>query len=292
MLMPQDANGQYRFDYGFRAGVSNYLGEMGGKEEARKDFIWDMKLQSTRWVLGGFARYKINPLLSVNMGVSYLRIEGDDALSTNKGRRGRNLHFRNDMLESYIRTEVYFLDANDVGNRGRYQTDFKAYAFTGFAAIMHSPKAIHDGAWIKLRELQTEGIEYGKFTFGLPVGLGFFFTQKRKHRFGFEMSWTPTFTDYLDDASTVYADGLTGVAAAVANRYDDIDPSIITAGLVPNADQYAPGSKRGDPTHNDTYMYTAFTYSYLVRGYNNFYTQHYGWLGGRKRGVRKVRAKF
>lgn len=284
---------QYKMDYGFKVGLSNYLGEMGGDEQTRRDFLFDMKLSETRWVLGGFARYRINNIFAVNVGATYARIQGNDALSTNRGRRGRNLNFRNDFGEIYARAEAYFFNENDVGNRGRYGLDFQMFGFAGFSGVIHGPKTQLNGEWIKLRPLQTEGPDnkYGLFTFGLPVGGGFFFTKKRKHRFGMELQWTPTFTDYLDDVSTVYFDHSASDATtqALANRRPELafnDPT------VPLSNNYEPSQKRGDETHNDTYMFTSFTYSYLVRGKSNFYTQHYGWLSGRKKGTRKVRAKF
>jgi hypothetical protein len=284
------ANAQYNMDYGFRVGGTNYLGEMGGKEETRKDFVWDMKLNQTRWALGGFFRYKLNPLIGFNVGLTYGRIQGSDALSDNPGRVGRNLHFRNDLFELYGRTEVYFFSMNDVGNRGRYRMDFKAYAFAGLAGFYHNPKAQLDGTWYSLRDYQTEGVSYGKFGLGVPGGLGFYFTHKRKHRFGWELSLTTTFTDYLDDVSTVYKDPAeftdqTGVL--LANRSAELDDT-----ERPHLANYAAGEKRGDPSHNDTYTFMTFYYSYVIKGPNSFYRQNYGWLSGRRGRIRKVRAKF
>ncbi len=292
-----DSFAQYKFDFGFKVGLSNYLGEMGGDEKTRRDFVWDMKLNQSRFALGGFARYRFNNYFAANIGATYARIQGDDALSSNPGRRGRNLSFRNDFGEFYGRGEVYFFNENDVGNRGRYRMDFQAFAFGGVAGVLHGPKTLYEGQWVKLRPLQTEGVAYSKMTLGLPVGIGFFFTEKRKHRFGWEISWTTTLTDYMDDVSSVYTDGLTGEAAALANRRPELgdQPGIPAAnnyGTYTKADGTLVQNKRGDDTHNDAYMFTTFSYSYLMKGYNTFYTQSYGWLGNRKRGVRRVRAKF
>lgn len=283
----------YKIDVGGHLGVSNYLGEMGGKEKDRRDFIWDMKLNQTRWAMGGFVRYKINDFVSVRADLAYLRIQGDDALSTNRGRRGRNLHFRNDIVEFSGRTEVYIYNDNDVGNRGRYRLDFKSYAFAGVGGFIHGPKAKYNGSWTKLRPLETEGVTYKKLGVCFPFGVGFYFTQKRHHRFGWEMGWRITLTDYLDDVSTVYADpALLGSpeAVALANRHDEI--AIDDLADVPSSLYYEPGQKRGDATHNDTYFFTAFTYSYVFRGKNPFYTQHYSWLGGRRGRGQGIRIKF
>jgi len=271
---------------------------MGGDEKTRRDFIWDMKIDQSRWAFGGFARYRLNNYFAVNVGASYARIQGDDALSSNPGRRGRNLYFRNDFGELYGRGEVYFFNENDVGNRGRYQMDFQAFAFGGVAGILHSPKTRDaSGQWVKLRPMQTEGQKYGAVAVGMPVGIGFFFTQKRRHRFGWEISWTATLTDYLDDVSSIYVSGLDPSVEAFANRRPELgdDPGVPSEdnyGVFTNVNGGVVHNKRGDDSHNDAYMFTSFTYSYLVKGFNTFYTQSYGWLGNKKRGVRKVRAKF
>lgn len=296
-LLSNNGQAQYKFDFGFKVGLSNYLGEMGGDEKTRRDFVWDMKLNQSRWVLGGFARYRFNNYFAANVGASYARIQGDDALSSNPGRRGRNLSFRNDFGEIYGRGEVYFFNENDVGNRGRYQLDFQAFAFGGVAGVLHGPKTLYEGSWVKLRPLQTEGNKYSVMTLGLPTGIGFFFTYKRKHRFGWELSWTTTLTDYLDDVSTLYAAGLDAETEAIANRRPELGdqpgiPDEDNYGVYTKLDGTVVQNQRGDDSHNDTYMFTTFNYSYLMKGFNTFYTQSYGWLGNRKRGVRKVRAKF
>jgi hypothetical protein len=280
----------YKQDIGFNLGLGNYLGEIGGKEKTEQPFIWDMKLQKTRWAIGGFYRYKLNNYVALRADVIYGRIEGSDALSTNRGRVGRNLSFRNDLLELSGRAEIYLYNAVDVGGRGWYKVDFKSYVFAGVGGVMHGPKTLYDGEWVKLRPLMTEGVAYKKTTLCFPLGLGLFFTYKRKHRFGWEMGWRLTMTDYLDDISTVYRDPseFNGdqMAIDLANRSDELDDD-----ARPDLANYAPGSKRGDSNDNDTYFFTTFSYSYVLRGKNPYYTQHYNWLGGRG-GKQRTRVKF
>ena len=104
---------QWLWDYGVTVGVSNYLGDIGGKEKTRRDFVADMKLAKTRWNVGGFARYKIKPKVSLKLALDYLRLEGDDKLSTNPARNYRNLNFRNDVFDLALTGEYFFYQNND-----------------------------------------------------------------------------------------------------------------------------------------------------------------------------------
>ncbi len=292
----QVSSGFYKTDIGFRLGVANYLGEIGGKEKDRRNFVWDMKVPQSRISASVFGRYKFNDYLAVNAAFNYSRITGDDNLSTNQGRVGRNLRFRNDILDFTARAEGYLYKINDVGNRGRYYVSFETYAHAGLNVFYSNPKGSLDGdTWTALRPLTTEGFEYKQVGLGIPVGLGFYFTIKRKHRIGWDLSVVTTFTDYLDDISDVYVDPatLSPEGAALANQSAAItnDPSILA--------NYAPPSegnigKRGDPTHNDTYLNMNLSYSYVLKGKmsSNFSSSKYGRKRKGRKKVRKQRVKL
>jgi hypothetical protein len=296
-LVAGEARSQYAWDVGVHLGGANYLGEFGGMEKTRRDFIWDMKLGQTRWAVGAFARRKLNRSFSLNAGVLYYRLQGGDYLSTNPERVGRNLSFRNDMFELYLRPEFTIFQDNDLGGRGRYRTDFRLFAYVGGSVYLSNPKGQinHSGDFYALRDLTTEMHEYSSLGVAIPAGLGFHFTFQRRHRFGWDFGWRTTFSDYIDDASTTYADpndlpgGATGLAAQLASQSTVVDDG---PGPIPDPIQYTKGTKRGDPTHNDSYLTMTFTYSYVLRGQSNFYRQRYNWLRGKKRIGRRSRAKF
>ena len=92
LSVPMFSQAQFRWDFGASMGAANYLGDIGGKDGTRRDFIYDMKIQKTRWSFGGFARYKMTPFLGFKGSLGVHRIEGDDALSTNVERNYRNLN--------------------------------------------------------------------------------------------------------------------------------------------------------------------------------------------------------
>ena len=288
---------QYNWDIGFQLGASNYLGEMGGKHDTRKNFVYDMKLNKTQFTAGAFGRYKFNSLISAQLGFNWVRITGADDASTNPARVGRNLSFRDDVLELALTAQVFFFEIPDLGHTYKYKNDFKMYAFGGVGGFYYNPKAVdpNTGNWVALRPLETEGVHYSSFNISIPAGLGFLFTINKRHRIGWEFNWRTTFTDYLDDDSGTYVDPKTlssDEARTMANRRNELGnvPTTTAAG----ESQYGrAGEKRGDPSHKDSYLTTSVYYSYVIRGRSSLYKSKYGSIFRKSKGKkRKIRAKF
>lgn len=291
--------GQYLTDYGFSVGASNYLGDIGGGEGTRRDFVMDMKFNATRWNLGGFYRYRISPKIGIKGTLNYIRLAGDDANTTYPYRRGRNLNFKNDMFELAAIGELYIYKVNDVGGTGRYTSDFNLYLFGGAGLFYSNPKGqAANGDWIALQPLQTEGVAYSKFNFTIPAGVGFYYTINRKYRLGMEISWRTTFTDYIDDVSSLYIAHTDPAAAAMANKTNQavIDQIAIDnpdADKLPKVTTYQPGRKRGDDSHDDSYLTATVNFSWAIRSKSKYYRSRHGWVLGKKGPKRrKSRAKF
>jgi hypothetical protein len=268
---------QYRIDWGFKLGGANYLGEMGGDDGARRDFVYDMKLNQTNVSAGAFFRYRLTEKVAFNTGFNYGRIQGSDALSQNRGRVGRNLSFRNDLFELYARADIFLYSIYDLGHRRGNRWAFHSYMFMGVAGVYHNPKAQLDGVWHDLRPLRTEGqlAPYGLLTTAIPKGVGMYFTHRNRFKIGWELGWRTTFTDYLDDVSSTYADptNLTNeTAVLLANR----NPELVYEenSSLPGANNYFTDEKRGDPTNNDSYMFTQITFSWVVRRSSNWILGH------------------
>jgi hypothetical protein len=279
-------NAQYYHDIGVNIGGSNYVGEIGGDEGEARSFLLDMKPKQTKIDGGGFYRYRFGESTGVQLGLNYIRIGGHDSLSTNAGRAGRNLGFRNTIWELAVRGEYYFYSTNDVGGRGRYQLDFKAYLFGGVAGFLHNPQSYYQGDWVSLQPLATEGITYSKLQFAIPVGVGFFYTYKRVHRIGWDFNVRKTFTDYLDDVSGNYIAHPEGsTSGELANRYTGDYTTV-------DAVQYEQGSIRGNPKKSDWYLTTGLSYSYVMRGKSNFIKKKHPYTYGHKKSKSRTRAKF
>lgn len=291
---------QYRTEFGFSAGASNYLGDIGGDILTRRDFIADMKVNQTRTCFGIFARHRINSRFSIKGSFAWARLTGADRFSSNPARNTRNLSFRNDVLELAAIGQLNFVQINDLGRSFRHKDNFRAYVGAGAGLIYHNPKAFYQGVYIPLRPLETENAAYTKFTAVIPVSGGFTFTLDKRYKIGFDLCWRTTFTDYLDDISTRYADPSTMVsplAADLSNRTDEL--ASVPAAF---AENFSPGNKRGDSSHNDSYLTSSVEFSYAFKGRSAFDKPQYPWIKQRpskydgpgkvRYKVRKVRPKW
>lgn len=285
---------RYNLGFGWRAGATNYLGDIGGGDLSR-NFVYNMELKDTRWATGPTVNYRFHPMYAIQGSILYGRLRGEDNEAESRARRGRNLNFRNDVFELSAKLEIYpqILSLSDVGYRGRYRVDYQTYFFAGVGVLYHSPKAYIDGGdpkeYYKLRGLLTEGVKYSPLVITMPFGGGFFFTYKRQHRFGFEFQWSWTFSDYLDDIHDQYVDpslmSSDPNSAILANQWID-QPG------VPAENQYGPGSIRGDATDRDNFVVMSFSYSFLIRTRGGFYRSNYSWMYGRHRKWGGTKAKF
>ncbi|MFN5183452.1 MAG: DUF6089 family protein [Bacteroidota bacterium] len=302
------AHAQYNIDFGGSVGASNYLGDIGGKENIRRDFLADMKMAKTRFAITGFYRYRFRDKFYIKGEMSFIRIAGDDALTTNPGRRYRNFNFTNNIVEMAGTIQWQFAENTDLGGSYRFRNALRFYAFTGAALLYHNPKTLSDGKKVAVRKLKTEGQSkpYSPVTFAIPVGLGMHYSHGKRHRFGFELNWRTVFTDYLDDIHSFYPD---------PSKISTETAQVVYSTNINEAEAFAPGfsgnydglswdsnndgvpdspDKRGDNNHNDSYLTATFSYSYIIRGKSNFLRARYGNYFRKKgrRVVRRIRSKF
>ncbi len=280
----------YNWEFGIGSGVSNYLGEIGGREKSARPFLWDLKLAKTRWNEQIYARYKFDPLFAVKFAFNYLRIEGDDKLTINEGRKYRNLSFRNDIYDLETTVQWLFYSSNKpLGVYSRSNVFFTAYLFGGVGGFYHNPKTLYQGSYIALQPIKTEGVEYSKFGYCLPFGAGFYVTinkRRRSHRIGLEVNWRYTNTDYLDDISKAEwvnpSDLPSATAADLHNRNDEVmdqpagfDKNYGWQGTDINGDAVN-RAPRGDPNDKDSYISVNITYGIALKKGRGRYSKSKG----------------
>ncbi len=214
-------------------GVTKYFGELSNEK----------KLGDVNPYLTLGTNLPLRNRWSLRPEFTYYRISAADGdLPETDSRHDRNLSFRSDNLElSALIT--YSLHAKDQ----RFKTSkWRPYLLAGLGLTYINPRAQLDGKWHALPPLETEGIAYKKIHMVVPAGLGVGLQVNELWQLALELSYRLTFTDYLDDVSTLYRDPASfgnSLAAALADRRPQI-------GL----DKAPTGSPRGNSKTNDGYL--------------------------------------
>lgn len=134
------------------------------------------------------------------------------------------------------------------------------------------PQAQFENTWVRLKPLGTEGQDCddrrstNNLQICVPMGVGLRKAFSKQLSGGLELQYTKTFTDYIDDVSTVYYDN-----EALRVAHDDVgaflaDPSL---GLQEIGDPTAAGQQRGDDTDLDAYLFMKFQLHYKLIKYKS-----------------------
>ncbi|NUM49833.1 MAG: hypothetical protein HUU48_01840 [Flavobacteriales bacterium] len=251
--------------YFLSVGASNFLGDLGGANQIGTNGLKDLELVLTRPAISGGYRYFLSNSNIIKGGLTYLRVNGDDKLTTEYFRNFRNLKFRSPILELSAIYEFYLLTESS-GHlyklkkaKGKKAQSWNIYVFGGIAGFWYNPKGPLNGRWYALRKFQTEGVRYSSINIAIPFGMGVKKTISRKIAFHFEINMRKTFTDYIDDVSTVYYDynSMLAEKGPIAAYFSD-------PGGHGKSYQTATGLQRGDPKDKDAYMTIQFGISYKI----------------------------
>ncbi len=229
-------------EIGLFLGASNYHGDLAD----------EIVLSETHASAGIFYRHNFNKFWAYKPMLSYMRISGSD--ENFEEYRLRNLSFRSDIFELSNTLELNFQPFSN----SPYHQNVTFYAFTGFALYYHNPKtkSYLNDEWLELPPMHTEGqdgqTQYKNFQLSIPFGGGFKYALAPNFIACLEVGWRRTFTDYLDDVSTIYPD------KELNFEYSDRSREVTeTNTFVSEA-----GDMRGDPNLKDWYLQAGITLSY------------------------------
>jgi outer membrane protein with beta-barrel domain len=254
------------FYFSGRLGTAGYLGDL-------KESVSLTQLSFPMFSIG--ARYDLNEHIAARGYISLMSLKGDDKKGTAVMQQ-RNLNFKSKVSELELSAQYSLFSLND-----RWWTP---YVFAG-VAVFHFNPYTKDSAGNKtfLKPLSTEGegfmpgVDNYKLTqLAIPIGFGAEYSLNEDMRLGIEFGYRKTFTDYIDDVSTVYVDQnslLTArgqTAVDLAWRGDEKSGSAYPAG----------GTTRGNSKNNDGYYYIALTFT--VRYFFDKYKQIVGLPAARK----------
>ncbi|MDG1262830.1 MAG: DUF6089 family protein [Flavobacteriales bacterium] len=287
-------------------GGSNFLGDLGGKDDIGTNDFQDLEISQTK--LAAFVGYKwtMYKKLYLRLDFTYGQLSGNDNLTREQFRQNRNLNFRSKIYEFDAMVEweipINFKKGHVYNIRGAKPWKFKAssfYLFGGIGAFNYNPQTNLDGQWIDLRPLRTEGQglpdgpdEYGRWGICIPVGLAY--SKRIGHQFsvGVELSYRYTFTDYIDDVSTEYYNPF-DIALYVGGEEGDVAAYLSNPALGLEQDGLgnvvtSVGQQRGDPEDDDGFMYAMFKVNYLIQ---DQYKNRFNPTRKRMRQVKRRRSK-
>ncbi len=249
------------------------VGPWGGVSYYFGDLNTNFRLNHTNAAGGMLIRYNFNDRLAFSLSGNYGQIEAYDSDSQNPFERNRNLSFKSDIWDGSALFEFNFLPYIH-GSRDHY---FSPYLFGGLSVFKFQPMAQYDGPnisastgsartgdWVSLRELGTEGQfkgeEYFAVTAAFTYGMGFKFDLSYEWSVNIHIGVRSTYTDYLDDVSTVYPDASDlaksrgELAAYMSNRTLELN------GDIPSFNQE--NRQRGDDSKNDIYLFAGVGFLY------------------------------
>jgi hypothetical protein len=264
-------------------GISNFLGELGGRNQIGSPFVWDLELSQTRPAAHIDFRYFVAQKMALRARATYGVLAGNDNLTSEPFRQNRNLSFKSDVYEASLVFEFH-LYKEELGHvydlrgvQGNKSTRIGFYAFAGVGGLYFDPKTQFENTWVRLKPLGTEGQglpdgpkEYKNIGVCIPMGLGLRKALSKTLSVGLEFQYTKTFTDYIDDVSTVYYD-----KAAIAAAHGPMagylsDPSLGVGPLYEyGANPTATGQQRGDPNDKDAYIFLKAQVHYKLIKYKS-----------------------
>lgn len=272
-----------RHQFQFGLGASNFLGDLGGKDDIGTNDLKDLELSLTR--LSAFAgwKYTLRKNIYLRTDLTWGQVEGDDRLTQERFRQNRNLNFRSHIFDLSATFELEIPIKREKGHiydiRGAKGWKYKGssiHLFAGLGAFYYNPRTKVDGQWVKLQPLRTEGQGlpdgpdmYKRVSLCIPVGIGLSTRISKQWSLALEASYRYTFTDYIDDVSTVYYNPqelalyMGGAKGDVASYLSNPSLGYANGGLSNRVT--SPGMQRGDPTNNDGYMFVMLKANKLIK---------------------------
>jgi hypothetical protein len=201
------------------------------------------------------AEYFFMSRLSARVGVTWFQIAGDDA-KANDDRQQRNLSFRSNNIELAATGAISLLPK---GSRFYQRARINLHAFIGVGIVKINPKTYYQGDWVALQPLETEGVKYKRLQPVIPFGLGARLKIDPFFNILIEGGYRKTFTDYLDDVSSVRYPDPAILKSDLSRALSDRRPEIGTQPSRPTQ-----VGKRGNPEFNDGYFIASVTIQYYL----------------------------
>ncbi len=240
----------------FGTGTAKYFGDLANPGKL---------FEGTKWNIEGGIERRIDGRFSVRGALTVFQLTGGDQFADANGRKVRNLSFTTTAFELAATGIVQLFED---GARYYQRKPINAFLLAGIGVTWYTPKGLSTntyadgspnpsaGKMVGLRKLQTEQINYSPVTLVVPIGAGVKIMATPFLNVTISGAYRFTFTDYLDDVSTVYP-GLAAfedpLAAAMSDKRFELDGGVAT-----------PGGQRGNPDNKDGYFILSIRADYFL----------------------------
>jgi len=239
-------------EIGILLGTSYYLGDLNTTH-------FNQPLPAAGLII----RKNIDKRFAYKAEVMYLNIKSDERKSEDTIAKNRGLHFKSPIYELSGQVEFNFLPYHP----GNPLYTWTPYVYTGVSLFHFNPQAENkNGSWVDLQELGTEGQgtlfpdkeKYSLIQYAIAMGGGFKIAVNPSFNIILEYGVRKTFTDYLDDVSTIFVGGS-------ENPYP--------IGMIQNTDAVSLSDpnrnhqfeeERGNPDKKDWYSFVGITLSFKL----------------------------
>jgi hypothetical protein len=242
-------------ELGLQVGVASYKGEIN-------QHLFNPEFFNPS--AGLFFKRSFNSFWSMRLALTYGRIGASDAFAKEQFNQYRNLSFRNNIIDGSVLFEFNFFPFQTSAEASSKITPF---LMSGLSFFHHNPQAYYNGSWYDLQPLGTEGQgsglpgtenRYKRTQFALPIGGGLKIKLSNRFSLTLEACARRTYTDYLDDISTVYPDN-NQLAATNGPLAATLSDRTIFAKSDLNANR-----QRGDSADKDWYMMGGATLNWTL----------------------------
>ena len=246
LLFSTKSSSQY-CEFGIGLGSTLYYGDLNAPDLSTN-------LGNSEFAGQLILRYIAKKNIVIRANLTLGKLSGDDRKSELEFQKIRNLRFTSLVVEGALLGEYYIFGYDTKASSQL----FSPYFTVGFGFFHFNPKSDLNGEIYNLQPLGTEGQglpgqvgKYSKMALAIPFGGGVKIKINDKYNFGIELLARRSFTDYIDDVSTVYANtedlfaNYGEISAAFADRRGE-------ALGVPQLN--TPGFKRGGSSVDDYYF--------------------------------------
>lgn len=266
-------------------GFSYYYGDLNIANTSQSialfgDFF-DAKNFKMSYSLG--YRYNFEQRFSLGLNLYHMYVSGydsDNKTTETSGsayyRKIRNLSFHSTINEGFI--DLRFEPFRTTKNWAKNKFHISPYVGGGIGLFMFNPKTFtNSGQEVELQPLGTEGQgiagyadPYSLLQFTIPLNAGIRFTPKsRNFSLNLDFNYNHTFTDYIDDVSTTYAD-----INDLQSAYQTTNPSVyalVSELYDRRATEFKSPDIRGKSNHDDFFMTGQVKFSYYFNKVSSEY---------------------